>query len=30
MGTLYDVKYILGFMLKFYSLSCAMKKGENI
>jgi len=28
--TLYDVKYIPEFMLKLFSLSCAMKKGANI
>jgi len=28
--TLYDVKYILEFMLKLFSLSCTMKKGANI
>jgi len=29
--TLYDVKYIPGFMLKLFSpRSCVMKKGENI
>jgi len=27
---LYDVKYIPGFMLKLFSLSCAMKKRANI
>jgi len=30
MVTLYNVKYIPGFMLKLFSLSCAMKKGANI